>query len=103
MSRYEDQMPSSRTGLLRGVCLLGLVILLVLAGALVFLSIYGGIPLFSPGFGKSSFARALETYDQRIRDNPDIPFRQRNALLDSLEKKALDTENTLSVLKRRPG
>ena len=69
---------------------------------LFFLSFYGGVSILSSaGFGKSSFAQALEAYDQQIRENPDLSFRQHNSLLDSLEKKALDTENTLSVLKRR--
>jgi tetratricopeptide (TPR) repeat protein len=91
-----------QAGLLRSVCLFGLVAFLVLLGVLIFLSREGGIPFFSStGLRKSSFALALEEYDQKIRDNPDFSFRQRNSLLDLLEKKALDTENTLSVLKRR--
>jgi tetratricopeptide (TPR) repeat protein len=93
---------NKQAGLLRGVCLLGFVVSLVLLGTLIFLSIQGGIPLFSPvRFGKTSFALALEEYDKKILENPDLSFRQHNALLDSLEKKALDIENTLSALKRR--
>jgi len=91
-----------QTSLLKGVFLLGLVVFLILLGALIFLSFEGGVPLlFSDSFGTSSFSKALSVYDKKIQENPDMPFRQRNALLDSLEKKALDMENTLSVLKRR--
>jgi len=91
-----------QAGLLKGVCVLGLAVSLVLFGALLYLSLYEGIPLFSPpGLGKSSFALALEQYDQTVLENPSLSFRQHGNLLDSLEKKALDTENTLSVLKRR--
>jgi tetratricopeptide (TPR) repeat protein len=71
-------------------------------GALFLFSHFGGVPVFSPsGPGGDSFSRALADYDARVRENPDMAARQRNGLLDSLEKKALDTENTLSVLKRR--
>jgi tetratricopeptide (TPR) repeat protein len=90
---------SKQTDLLRGVCLLGLVVFLCLAGALALLSLLGGIPLFSSGSG--TFAQALKAYDETIRENPGLAPRRRNALLNSLEKKALDTENVLSVLKRR--
>jgi tetratricopeptide (TPR) repeat protein len=93
---------NKQAGLLRGVCFLGLGVSLVLFGALFFLSYYGDIPLFSfGGGGKSSFALALEEYDQTVRDDPSLSFRQHNNLLYALEKKALDTENILSVLKRR--
>jgi tetratricopeptide (TPR) repeat protein len=89
-----------QSSLLRSVCLLGLVVFLALLGALVFLSVYGGIPFFSPaGFGISSFSQALEAYDQQNKES--LSVRQHNRLLDSLEKKAVDTENMLSVLKRR--
>ncbi|MDR2072047.1 MAG: hypothetical protein LBP60_01250 [Spirochaetaceae bacterium] len=95
-------MDNQSTALLRGVCLLGLIVSLVLTGALFLFSYFGGIPVFSPpGLGKDSFSRALADYDAKARENPDMSARQRNALLDSLEKKALDTENTLSALKRR--
>jgi tetratricopeptide (TPR) repeat protein len=80
---------------------LGLAVSLVILGTLIFLSVYGGVPLFSSGFRKGSFALALEAYDRRITETPDLSFRQRNALLDGLEKKAPDTEGILSVLKRR--
>jgi len=91
---------NKQTGLLRGVCLLGLVVFLVLLGTLIFLSVYGGVSLFSPiRFGKSSFAQALEEYDQKNKDT--LSFKQHNSLLDGLEKKAPDTESALSVLKRR--
>jgi tetratricopeptide (TPR) repeat protein len=105
MNRHNH--PQRRTGLLGAVCLFGLVVFLILLGVLLFLSLYGGVPLFSPGAlwkglvgNRGSFAQALEEYDQKVREDPPSP-RQRNALLDSLEKKSLDTENTLSVLKRR--
>ncbi|MDR2662906.1 MAG: hypothetical protein LBC31_07925 [Treponema sp.] len=90
---------SKQTDLLRGVCLLGLVVFLCLAGALALLSLLGGIPLFPSASG--TFVQALKAYDEALLDNPGLPFRQRNGLLDSLEKKALDTEQVLSVLKRR--
>lgn len=90
---------SKQTDLLRGVCLLGLVVFLCLAGALALLSLLGGIPLFPSASG--TFAQALKAYDEALLENPGLPFRQRNGLLDSLEKKALDTEQVLSVLKRR--
>jgi tetratricopeptide (TPR) repeat protein len=78
------------------------VLALLFAGALYFLSVAGGIPLFaSLGGEKSAFAQALEAYDGEIRENPDLSPRRRNGLLDSLEKSALDMENFLSVLKRR--
>jgi len=93
---------NKQAGLLRGVCILGLAVSLVLFGALLYLSLFEGISLFSPpGLGKSSFAAALEQYDQTVQENSSLSFRQHSSLLDSLEKKALDTENTLSVLKRR--
>ena len=91
---------TKQTSLLRGVCLLGLAVFLVLLGALIFLSIYGGISLLSPvRFGKSSFTQALNEYDRKNKD--DLSFKQHSNLLDSLEKKAVDTESALSVLKRR--
>jgi tetratricopeptide (TPR) repeat protein len=94
-------MAGKSASLLRGVCLLGLIVSLVLAGALFLLSRLGGVPIFPSGLRRGSFVQALEEYDAKITENPELPSRQRNALLDSLEKKALDTENTLSVLKRR--
>ena len=91
-----------QASLLRGACLLWLVVFLVLLGTLIFISLYGGIPLLSPiRFGKSSFTQALEEYDQTIRENPNLSFKQHINLLDKLEKKTFDTESTLSVLKRR--
>ena len=91
---------TKQTSLLKGVCLFGLVVFLVLLGTYVFVSIYGGIPLFSPiKFGMSRFSQALEEYDQKNKDG--LSFRQHNSLLDALEKKAFDIESTLSVLKRR--
>jgi tetratricopeptide (TPR) repeat protein len=90
---------SKQTDLLRGVCLLGLVVFLCLAGTLLLLSLLGDIPLFPSPAG--TFIQALKAYDETLLENPGLPFRQRNGLLDSLEKKALDTENVLSVLKRR--
>jgi tetratricopeptide (TPR) repeat protein len=93
---------NKQAGLLKGVCVLGLAVSIVLFGALLYLTLYEGISLFSPpNIRKSSFATALEQYDQTIRENPALDFRQHNGLLDTLEKKALDTENVLSVLKRR--
>jgi tetratricopeptide (TPR) repeat protein len=91
---------SERNGILKSVCIFGLVIFIVLLGALLFLSHYGDVPLFSPS-GFRSFFAALEDYDRRIAAEPDTSGPKRNALLDALEKKALDTENYLSVLKRR--
>ena len=89
-----------QASLLRGVCLLGLVVFLVLLGTLIFVSIHGGVPLLSPiRLRISSFTQALEEYDQKDKDG--LSFRQHNSLLDALEKKAVDTESTLSVLKRR--
>ena len=91
---------TKQASLLRGVCFFGLVVFLVLLGTYVFVSIHGGFPLFSPvKFGTSRFSRALEEYDQM--DKGSLSYRQHNSLLDSLEKKASDTESTLSVLKRR--
>ncbi|MDR0447848.1 MAG: hypothetical protein LBH07_04185 [Treponema sp.] len=91
-----------QTSLIRNVCLLGFVVFLILLGVIIFLSKYGDVPLFSPfEFKKSSFALALEEYDRKIRENPALSFKQHSSLLDSLEKKTLDMENTLSVLKRR--
>ena len=91
---------NKQASLLKGVCLFGLVVFLVLLGTLVFVSIYGGIPLFSPiKFGKSSFTQALEEYDQKDKDG--LSFKKHNSLLDALEKKAFDIESVLSVLKRR--
>ena len=93
---------NNQASLLRSVCLLGLVVSLVLLGFLFFVSRHGGIPFFSPvKFGKSSFSQALEEYDLKILENPALSFKQHNSLLDTLEKKAADTESTLSVLKRR--
>ena len=93
---------NKQASLLKGACLLGLVVFLILLGTLIFVSLHGGIPLLSPfKFGKSSFTQALEEYDQTILENPSLSFKQRNSLLDNLEKKAVDTENILSVLKRR--
>jgi hypothetical protein len=84
------------------VCVLGLAVSLVLFGALLYLNLYEGVSLFSPpSLRKSSFTSALEQYDQTARENPTLGFRQHNGLLDALEKKAMDTENLLSVLKRR--
>jgi tetratricopeptide (TPR) repeat protein len=88
-------------GILKGVCIFGLVIALILLGLLVFFSRYGNIPLFSPFLRGTSFSRALEEYDRETAGNPDLSPGKRGALLNSLEKKALDTENHLSVLKRR--
>jgi tetratricopeptide (TPR) repeat protein len=90
---------NKQTDLLRGACLLGLVVFLCLAGALTLLSLLGDIPLFP--FPSGTFAQALNAYDEALRENPGLSFRQRNGLLNSLEKKALDTGNVLSVLKRR--
>ena len=93
---------NKQTSLLRGACLLGLVVFLVLLGTLVFISLHGGISFFLPvRFARSSFTEAMEEYDQKILDNPSLSFKQHNSLLDGLEKKAVDTENILSVLKRR--
>ena len=91
---------SERNGILKSVCIFGLVIFLVLLGALLFLSRYGDVPIFSPS-GFRSFFAVLEDYDRRSAAEPGMPGPERNALLDALEKKALDTENHLSVLKRR--
>ena len=91
---------NKQTSLLRSVCLLGLVVFLVLLGTLIFVSIHGGIPLLSPiRLRLSSFSQALEEYDQKDKDS--LSFRQHNSLLDALEKKTIDIESTLSVLKRR--
>jgi tetratricopeptide (TPR) repeat protein len=93
-------MKAGFASLLRGVCLLGFAVSLVFAGGVLFLSLEGGIPLLPPP-RKTSFVQALEDYDKKMLADPDLPPRQRNALLDSLEKKTLGTENILSVLKRR--
>ena len=85
---------------LKGVCVFGLVIVIVLAGLWLFLSRYGGIPLFA-GFSGTPFDKALADYDREISADPGMGAGKRNGLLDALEKKALDTENFLSVLKRR--
>ena len=91
---------NKQTSLLKGVCLLGLVVFIILLGTLIFVSINGGIPFFSSiRFGKSAFTQALDAYDQQNKDG--LSFRQHNSLLDALEKKAFDIESTLSVLKRR--
>ncbi|MDR1929645.1 MAG: hypothetical protein LBQ44_03350 [Treponema sp.] len=95
-------MKNPPAGLLRGVCLFGLVIFLILLGTLLFLSRYGGISIFAPfGFGPSSFSQALDAYDRRIAEYPGMGFKQRNGLLEGLEKKAPDMDGLLSVLKRR--
>ena len=91
---------NKQTSLLKGVCLLGLVVFIILLATLIFVSIHGGIPFFSPiRFGISFFTQALEAYDQQNKDG--LSFRQHNNLLDELEKKSFDIESTLSVLKRR--
>ncbi|MDR2768772.1 MAG: hypothetical protein LBB82_10660 [Treponema sp.] len=91
--------------LLGGVCLLGLAISLPLAVSLVLAARSAGIPLVSLfgawGGGRSSFSRALDEYDARTAEDTAMNFRERNALLDALEKKAADTGSALSVLKRR--
>jgi tetratricopeptide (TPR) repeat protein len=94
-------MNSKPHGVLKGVCIFGLVIALILLGLLVFFSRYGNVPLFSPFLGGTSFSRALEAYDRETAENPGLSTGRRIALLNSLEKKAQDTENHLSVLKRR--
>jgi tetratricopeptide (TPR) repeat protein len=94
-------MNSKSHGVLKGVCIFGLVIALILLGLVVFFSRYGNIPLFSPFLRGTSFSRALEEYDRETAENPGLSPGRRISLLDSLEKKALDTENHLSVLKRR--
>ncbi|MDR2209944.1 MAG: hypothetical protein LBO65_00545 [Spirochaetaceae bacterium] len=95
-------MDSKSAALLRGVCLLGLIVSLVLAGALFLFAYFGGIPILpAPAVRGDSFTQALQDYDARVLENPRLSSRQRNGLLDSLEKKAPDTESTLSVLKRR--
>jgi tetratricopeptide (TPR) repeat protein len=93
-------MNSKPHRILKDVCIFGLVIALILLGLLVFFSRYGNIPLFSPFLG-TSFSRALAAYDRETAENPGLSAGRRIALLNSLEKKALDTENHLSVLKRR--
>jgi hypothetical protein len=102
---FEDQTPprmnSKPYSLLKGVCVFGLVIALILLGLLFFFSRYGNVPFFSPFLRGTSFSRALEEYDRETAENPGLSFGRRNVLLNSLEKKALDTENHLSVLKRR--
>jgi tetratricopeptide (TPR) repeat protein len=67
----------------------------------VFFSRYGNIPLFSPFSRGTSFSRALEEYDRETAENPGLSSGRRISMLNSLEKKARDTENLLSVLKRR--
>jgi hypothetical protein len=93
-------MKSKPHGVLKSVCIFGFIIALILLGLLVFFSRYGNIPLFSPFLG-TSFSRALEAYDRETAENPGLSTGRRIVLLNSLEKKALDTENHLSVLKRR--
>lgn len=87
-------------GILGGVCVFGLVIAIILALILVFLSRLGGIPVFPSSWGLP-FVSALEEYDRELAENPGLSASRRNALLDGLEKKALDMENHFSVLKRR--
>ncbi|MDR1506598.1 MAG: hypothetical protein LBI67_05795 [Treponema sp.] len=87
--------------ILKGVCVFGLVIALIFLGLLVFLSLGGNIPLFGPFLNDTPFSRALEKYDRETAANPGIKAEKRAAMLNSLEKKARDTGNHLSVLKRR--
>jgi tetratricopeptide (TPR) repeat protein len=94
-------MNAKSRDVLKSACFFGLVIALILLGLLVFFSRYGNIPLFSPFLGGTSFSRALAAYDRETAENPGLSTGRRIALLNSLEKKALDTENHLSVLKRR--
>ncbi|MDR2143745.1 MAG: hypothetical protein LBP29_05200 [Treponema sp.] len=94
-------MNSKPHGVLKAVCIFGLVIALILVGLVVFFSRRGNIPLFSPFLTGTSFSRALEEYDRETAENPGLSPGRRISLLNSLEKKALDTENHLSVLKRR--
>ncbi|MDR0586173.1 MAG: hypothetical protein LBG26_02935 [Treponema sp.] len=94
-------MNSKSDGVLKGVCIFGLIIALILVGLVVFFSRYGNVPIFSPFLRGTSFSRALEEYDRETAENPGLSLGRRLSLLNSLEKKALDTENHLSVLKRR--
>ena len=73
---------NSQTGLLKSVCILGLVVFLILLGMIIFLSVFGGVPILSfSGLGRTSFIQALEEYDKRILENPNLSFRQHNSLL----------------------
>jgi tetratricopeptide (TPR) repeat protein len=94
-------MNSKPYDVLKSVCVFGLVIALILLGLLVFFSRYGNVPFFSPFSGRTSFSRALEEYDRETAENPGLSSGRRIGMLNALEKKALDTENHLSVLKRR--
>jgi tetratricopeptide (TPR) repeat protein len=93
--------PKQRDGSLRflllGVCVLGLFLSLALVGALCFIR-------FSSGFSMetkkdSAFYDLLKEYDNALTAGSDA--RRLAGLLDQLEKKALDVESYLAVLKRR--
>jgi tetratricopeptide (TPR) repeat protein len=89
---------------LKGVCLAGFCLSLLLCGALIPLIIYSGGSLFSgPDFSEEdTFYRDLRQYDTLLARSPPPenpqPF---NTMLDRLEKKALGVESHMAVLKRR--
>jgi len=98
MSDYEEGR-ENKGNLLKKVCVFGLVIAVILIALLVFISRYGNIPLFS-SLRSASFSRALAEYDLDLAAGI-LSQKQILKTLDGLEKKALDIENELSVLKRR--
>jgi tetratricopeptide (TPR) repeat protein len=85
-----------------GVCILGIALSLVLAGAIAFLSYYTGWNDFSE---QGNFFREIRKFDALLRETPEITAgrmpERLNAMLDRLEKKAIGVETHLSVLKRR--
>ncbi|MDR1374829.1 MAG: hypothetical protein LBJ24_07645, partial [Treponema sp.] len=97
MALYQRKQPNSLRSLLLGVCTLGLALSLALAGTLCFIR-------FSSGFGAEingdgAFYDLLNEYDRALAAGND--GKRLADLLDRLEKKALDVESRLSVLKRR--
>ncbi|MFP3041323.1 hypothetical protein LQZ19_05820 [Treponema primitia] len=90
--------PATAIPKLRTVCILGLVISLVLSGAIAFLTYYTGWNDFSE---QGSFSREIRNFDALLRETPKIAPERLNPMLDRLEKKAIGAETYLSVLKRR--
>lgn len=84
------------------VCILGITLSLVLAGAIAFLSYYAGWSDFSE---QGNFFREIRKFDALLRETPEITAgrtpERLNAMLDRLGKKAIGVETHLSVLKRR--
>jgi tetratricopeptide (TPR) repeat protein len=84
------------------VCILGIVLSLIFAGALAFLSYYTGWSDFSE---QGNFFREIREFDALLREIPEITAgrtpERLNAMLDRLGKKAIGVETHLSVLKRR--